>query len=228
MPVPVSIALQPGGGAARRFPTEKGECAVEINLMELEARQAHDLLTSAIIPRPIAWVSSINAAGQANLAPFSFFTGVSWSPPVLAFSVVNRADGTLKDTARNIREVPEFVVHIVSVDLISIMEFSAKPLPYGADEASIDGIEWLPSKTVKPGRIRAAKIAFECSLERIVTVSEGADAGNLVLGRIRLVHVRDDLLKDGSVVDWRGLDVLGRLSGNRYCSVRSVIESETN
>ncbi len=196
--------------------------------MELEARQAHDLLTSAIIPRPIAWVSSINKAGQTNLAPFSFFTGVSWSPPILAFSVVNRADGSLKDTARNIRKVPEFVVHIVSVDLISIMEYSAKPLPYGNDEISITDVHWLPSKKIKPHRIQEAKIAFECTLERIVTVSEGADAGNLILGRIQLVHVRDDLLKDGRAVDWLGLDVLGRLSGNRYCSVHSVIQSETN
>ena len=201
---------------------------MEINLMELEPRHAHDLLTSFIIPRPIAWVSTINNAGQTNLAPFSFFTGVSWSPPILAFSVVNRADGTMKDTARNIREVPEFVVHIVSVDLLSTMEYSAKPLPYGTDETSIPNIHWLPSKIIKPHRIQEAKIAFECSLERIVTVGEGPDAGNLILGRIQLVHVRDDLLKNGRAVDWLGLDVLGRLSGNRYCSVHSVIESETN
>jgi len=117
---------------------------MEIDLTELEPRHAHDLLTSAIIPRPIAWVSSINKAGQSNLAPFSFFTGVSWSPAILAFSVVNRADGSMKDTARNIREVPEFVVHIVSTDLLSTMEYSATPIPYGTDESSIVGIHWLP------------------------------------------------------------------------------------
>lgn len=201
---------------------------MEISLLELEPRHAHDLLTSAIIPRPIAWVSTINSDGQVNLAPFSFFTGVSWSPPIIAFSVVNRADGTLKDTARNIREVPEFVVHIVSVELLATMEHSAKPLPYGTDKASITGIQWLPSKMIKPLRIQEAKIAFECVLERIVTVSEGPGAGNLILGRIQLVHVRDDLLRNGRNIDWLGLDVLGRLSGNRYCAVRSVIESATN
>jgi flavin reductase (DIM6/NTAB) family NADH-FMN oxidoreductase RutF len=201
---------------------------MEINVMELEPRHAHDLLTSIIIPRPIAWVSSINKDGKTNLAPFSFFTGVSWSPPILAFSVVNRADGTMKDTAINIREVPEFVVNIVSVDLLSTMEYSAKPIPYGTDETSITDIHWLPSKTIKPHQVQEAKIAFECTLDRIVTVSEGPNAGNLILGRIQLVHVRDDLLKNGREVDWLGLDVLGRLSGNRYCAVRSVIESETN
>jgi len=196
---------------------------MEINLMELEPRHAHDFLTSAIIPRPIAWVSSINKDGQTNLAPFSFFTGVSWSPPILAFSVVNRPNGTMKDTMINIQEVPEFVVNIVSVDLLSAMEYSAKPIPYGTDEASIMDIHWLPSKTIKPRRVQEAKITFECTLVRIVTVSEGPDAGNLILGRIQLVHVRDDLLKNGREVDWLGLDVLGRLSGNRYCAVRSVI-----
>ena len=174
---------------------------MEINLMALEPRHAHDLLTSTVIPRPIAWVSTINKEGQTNLAPFSFFTGVSWSPPVLAFSVVNRADGTLKDTARNIHEVPEFVVHLVLVDLLAVMEYSAKPTPYGTDDISITGINWLPSKIIRPRRIQEAKIAFECTLERIVTVSEGPHAGNLILGR---------------------------LSGNRYCAVRSVIESEKN
>lgn len=201
---------------------------MEINLMDLEPRHAHDLLTSSIIPRPIAWVSSINKQGQANLAPFSFFTGVSWSPPILAFSVVNRSDGTMKDTVKNIKLVQEFVINIVSVNLLATMEYSARSIPYGTDESSIKGIHWIPSKKIKPFRIQEAKISFECTLERIVTVSEGPDAGNLILGRIQLVHVQDNLLQNEREVDWRGLDVLGRLSGNRYCSVRSVIESELN
>jgi len=86
----------------------------------------------------------------------------------------------------------------------------------------------VPSTCIGPLRVQEAKIAFECTLERIVTVSEGPNAGNLILGRVQLVHVRDDLLKNGREVDWRGLDILGRLSGNRYCRVRSVIESEKN
>ena len=196
--------------------------------MDLEPRHAHDLLTSAIIPRPIAWVSTINEDGQVNLAPFSFFTGVSWSPPILAFSVINRSDGTMKDTLINIQKVPEFVVAIVSVDLLSPMEYSARSLPYGSDRGSIKGIHWIPAKKIKPFRIQQAKISFECTLERIVTVSDGPDAGNLILGRIQLVHLRDDLLMNEKEVNWLSLDVLGRLSGNRYCAVRSVIESETN
>ena len=201
---------------------------MEINLLDLEPRHTHDLLTSALIPRPIAWVSSINTAGQPNLAPFSFFTGVSWSPPVLAFSVVNRSDGSLKDTVINIQAVPEFVVNMVSVDLLEAMEYSARPIPYGTDQTVMTGIHWLPCRTIRPYRIGEARIAFECTLERIVTVSQGPDAANLILGRIRLAHLRDDVLKNEREVDWRSLDILGRLSGNRYCAVRAVIESETH
>ena len=199
---------------------------MEINLADLDPRHAHDLLTSAIIPRPIAWVSTINPDGQTNLAPFSFFTGVSWSPPILAISVVNRSDGSIKDTLTNIRLVPEFVVNLVSVDLLATMEYSATAIPYGQDDACITDVDWLASRTVRPHRVGASRVAFECSLERIVNVSEGPDAGNLILGRIQLVHVNDGLLHNPREVDWRELDALGRLSGNRYCSVRSIIESD--
>jgi flavin reductase (DIM6/NTAB) family NADH-FMN oxidoreductase RutF len=197
---------------------------MDINLMKLAPRQAHDLLTSCIIPRPIAWVSTINEDGQINLAPFSFFTGVSWSPPVLAFSVVNRSDGTLKDTLVNIQKIPEFVVNLVSVDLLAVMEYSAKPIPYGTDRTAIEGIHWIPSQTIRPYRVQEAKVTFECTRERIVATGEGPDAGNLILGRIQLVHVEEGLLKNAGEVDWVGLDALGRLSGKRYCTVRSVVE----
>jgi flavin reductase (DIM6/NTAB) family NADH-FMN oxidoreductase RutF len=201
---------------------------MEMDLNCLEPRHAHDLLTSAIVPRPIAWVSSMGKDGTHNLAPFSFFTGVSWAPPILAFSVVNRADGTIKDTLRNIQDVSEFVVNLVSADLLHVMEFTAKPIPYGADEAIIHDIHLLPSKTITPCRIKESKVAFECTLERIVTVSEGPNTGNLILGRIKLVHIQDGLLLNDRDVDWRGLDALGRLSGSRYCTVRSIIEGEKN
>ena len=135
---------------------------MNINLMELEPRHAHDLLTSAIIPRSIAWVSTIDKDGQANPAPFSFFTGVSWSPPIPCIF-----------SGQSIRR--NYEGH--------------------SDKHSIKGIHWIPSKKIKPYRVKEAKISFECTLERIVTVSEGPDAGNLILGRIQLVHIRDRLLR---------------------------------
>ncbi|NLV58764.1 MAG: flavin reductase family protein [Clostridiales bacterium] len=201
---------------------------MEIDLRSLEVRHAHDLLTSSIIPRPIAWVSSLSSGGETNLAPFSFFTGVQWNPPVLAFSVVNRADGTLKDTVVNIEQTREFVINLVSVELLEPMEMSARPIPHGEDERVVKGIHLIPSKTIKPRLIQEAKISFECVLERIVRVDEGANAGNLVLGRVQLMHVQDDLVIGGREVDWRGPNALGRLSGNRYCTIDSVVEGERN
>lgn len=199
-----------------------------LDISNLEPRQAHDLLTSSVIPRPIAWVSTINKNGKANLAPFSFFTGVSWSPPILAFSVVNRADGTIKDTLKNIRTIPEFVIHIVSFELFHAMELSAKQIPYGEDDSIIRDIHLIPSKSIRPYRIKEAKICFECTLEKTVSLSDDANAGNLILGRVQLAHINDDLLVNGREIDWRRLDAVGRLSGSRYCNLYSVFESETN
>ncbi len=201
---------------------------MEIDLNSLEHRHAHDLITSSVVPRPIAWVSTINAEGETNLAPFSFFTGVSWSPPMLAFSVVNMADGTTKDTLKNIREIPEFVIHTVPVDLLYAMESTAEPIPYGTDESAIEGIHLLPSKKIRPYRIEEAKVSFECALERIVATGDGPNAGNLIIGKVLLAHFHDGLLINGMEADWRRLDALGRLSGNRYCNIKDVIESEIN
>lgn len=201
---------------------------MEIDLTKLEPRHSHDLLTSSIIPRPIAWVSSINEDGHSNIAPFSFFTGVSWAPPIIAFSVVNRSDGTKKDTLINIQKIPEFAVNIVSVDQLSVMEATAKPIPYGEDESFINGIHLVPSKKIKSHRIQEAKISFECSLERIVKVNEGPDAGNLILGLIKLVHIEDRVLRNDREIDSTMLNALGRLSGKYYCTTQSMIESEKN
>lgn len=201
---------------------------MEFDLRALKPRHAHDLLSSSIIPRPIAWVCTINPKGEPNLAPFSFFTGVSWHPPVLAFSAVNREDGSKKDTVINIEETKEFVINIVSKDLLHPMECSAGPIPFGEDKTFVKGITLAPSKTIRPSRICEARVSFECVLDRIVSVSEGANAGNLIIGRVLLLYVQDEIVKDGREVDWYGLDALGRLSGNRYCAIQSVIESEAH
>jgi flavin reductase (DIM6/NTAB) family NADH-FMN oxidoreductase RutF len=198
---------------------------MEIDLGALPPRDAHDLLASAIIPRPIAWVCSVSAKGQINLAPFSFFSGVTWRPATLCLSIVNRPDGSRKDTVRNIEETKSFVVNMVSQDLASRMVETAAMLPHGVNEALEAKVPLVPSTKVKAPRVKESRIAFECALDRIVTVGQGACAGNLVLGAILLVHVRDDLLDDGKTVDPVKFDVIGRLSGGtRYCSMGSVFE----
>ncbi|HRX08473.1 MAG TPA: hypothetical protein P5559_04845, partial [Candidatus Limiplasma sp.] len=108
------------------------------------------------------------------------------------------------------------------------MEHSARRIPRGEDLRSIADITFVPSVTIRPPRIEQARVAFECVLDRIIPVGTGIGGGNLILGCIQRLHVSDTLVIDGREIDWRGLDPLGRLSGNRYCAVRSVIESETN
>lgn len=128
---------------------------MELDLRKLESHQAHDLLTSSIIPRPIAWVSTLNKKGEVNLAPFSFFTGVSWNPPVLAFSVVNRDNGSKKDTVINIEEIKEFVINIVSTDLLSAMECSARSIPrYSISEVIFCFLAYWKLKKIYNGLLR--------------------------------------------------------------------------
>jgi flavin reductase (DIM6/NTAB) family NADH-FMN oxidoreductase RutF len=198
---------------------------MEIDLNTLQARDAHDLLTSAIIPRPIAWVSSVSAQGSINLAPFSFFTGITWCPATLGFSVVNRQDGSRKDSIRNIEETKNFVVNMVSQDLASRMVETSATFPYGINEAQQAGVPLISSTIVAAPRVKESRVAFECTLDRIVTVGQGAHAGNLVLGAILLMHVKDEVLEAGKIVDLIKFDVIGRLSGGtRYCGVGSVFE----
>ncbi|MHC4646408.1 MAG: flavin reductase family protein [Planctomycetota bacterium] len=197
---------------------------MEIDLNKLEARDAHDLLTSAIIPRPIAWVSSVSAEGDINLAPFSFFSGITWRPPALCFSVVNRSDGSRKDTIRNIEESKDFVVNMVSQEVAWRMVKTAGTFPRGINEADEAEVPLVSSTIVAAPRVKESKVAFECALDQVVTVGQGAHAGNLALGVILLVHIKDELLAAGKIVDPVRFDVVGRLSGTRYCRTGSVFE----
>ncbi len=197
---------------------------MEIDLGALAPRDAHDTLIGALIPRPIAWVSSIGSQGQVNLAPFSFFCGVTWSPPTLGFSVVNRSDGSRKDTIVNIEETGQFVVNMVSHDLAGRMVKTAASLPRGVSEADEAGVALAPSRKVSAPRVKDARVAFECALDRVVTVGQGAHAGNLVLGKILLVHVRDGIVEEGKGIDPLRFDAIGRLGGARFCRMQDIFE----
>jgi flavin reductase (DIM6/NTAB) family NADH-FMN oxidoreductase RutF len=197
---------------------------MQIDLSHLEAREAHDLLTGAIIPRPIAWVSSISQEGQLNLAPFSFFNGVTWHPPTLCISVVNRDDGSRKDTVRNIEETGFFAVNMVREDMGDRMVATSVTVPRDVDEAQSAGVVLVPSEKILAPRVKNAQIAFECEKDRIVTIGAGPHAANLILGRILTMHVDDRLLASETRIDGTRSRLLGRLGGTKYCRIRSVVE----
>lgn len=188
-----------------------------LDFSQLPAREVYGWMSGAITPRPIAWVSTIAADGRTNLAPFSFFQGVTSNPPTLMFVPVNNRDGQPKDTLRNIREVPEFVVHVVPHALAEPMNACAATLPHGESEFEKFGIAATPSARVRPPRVAAAPVAFECTLHQIVDIGEGPLAAHVVFGRIQLMHVDDTVLGADGRIDAGRLDLIGRLSGDWYC-----------
>jgi flavin reductase (DIM6/NTAB) family NADH-FMN oxidoreductase RutF len=188
-----------------------------LDFSTLPPRDAYAWMTQAVTPRPIAWVSTVSADGRTNLAPFSFFQAVCSNPPTLMFVPTNNRDGGKKDTLRNIEAVPEFVVNLVPFALAGPMNATAAPLPHGESEFDHAGIAPAPSSKVRPPRVAAAPVAFECTLDRIVTIGAGVGAGNVVFGRIVALHVADSVLgADGRSLDPVKLDLVARLSGDFY------------
>lgn len=170
-----------------------------------------------IVPRPIAWVSSQSETGVTNLAPFSFFNGVTSRPPTLMFVPVTKIDGTPKDTLRNIEATKEFVVNLVSADLAETMSATAAALPYDESEFERFAIASAPSERVKPPRVAAAPISFECQLETITRLGDAPGVANVVFGRILCAHVQDAVLDREGKIDPAKLGLIGRMGGDDYC-----------
>jgi flavin reductase (DIM6/NTAB) family NADH-FMN oxidoreductase RutF len=193
-----------------------------LDFTQLPARDAYVWMTGTIMPRPIAWVSTVSAAGKTNLAPFSFFQGVTSSPPTLMFVPVNARDGSKKDTVRNIEQVPEFVVNLVSFELAEKMNATAAQLPYGESEFGQFGIAAAASERVRPPRVAAAPVAFECAFHSVVHIGEGPLAANVIFGRILCAHVSDAVLGADGRPDPARLDLVGRLGGELYCRTSEI------
>ena len=189
---------------------------MRLDLTSLKPRESYAWLTSTILPRPIAWVSTISQEGRLNLAPFSFFQGVTSSPPSLLFVPVNTRDGSRKDTVRNLEQVPEFVVNLVSFRLAESMNSTAALLPYGESEFSAFGVEPAPSDTIRPPRVAAAPVSFECKVHQIVPVGEGPFAANIVIGLIQSMQVDDAVLGSDGMPDPARMDLIGRMGGELY------------
>jgi flavin reductase (DIM6/NTAB) family NADH-FMN oxidoreductase RutF len=164
---------------------------------------AYRLLTALVVPRPIAWVSTLDADGRGNLAPHSFFTVASGRPPVVLFSSLGR-----KDTVRNIEETGEFVISFSSESLLEKVNASSAPFEHGDDEAKELGIATEPSQTVAPPRVADSPASIECRLERIVEVG----TAYVVFGAVSAITVRDDVLEDGhpAMEQLRPVSRLGR------------------
>ncbi|MFO7683046.1 MAG: flavin reductase family protein [Chloroflexota bacterium] len=196
------------------------------NPQELAYNDRYKLLIGAIVPRPIAWVSSMNQTGNLNLAPFSYFTAVSSDPMTLLFCPGwSSARGRMKDTLYNIREVPEFVVNITNEATKEAMNLTATEFEADVDEFIWAGVTPAPSQTIRVPRVAEAPIAFECKLQQIVMIKEGPGGGAAVFGEVQAVYVRDDVVENGRILPEK-LQPIGRLAGSTYAHITDLFEMQ--
>jgi flavin reductase (DIM6/NTAB) family NADH-FMN oxidoreductase RutF len=175
----------------------------------------YKVMIGSIVPRPIAFVSSISPDGIYNLAPFSFFTGVSVNPPVVCFCPLRKASGHRKDTLNNVERTGDFVVNIVSEEFIEQMNATSAELPPDVDEFRVSGLTPVPSDLVRSPRVKESHVSMECKLFRIFEISDKPSGGSIVTGEIVRLHV-DDSYIDNFRVDPDKLKAVGRMAGITY------------
>jgi flavin reductase (DIM6/NTAB) family NADH-FMN oxidoreductase RutF len=190
---------------------------MEIDPATLDPRARHHLLTGLVVPRPIAWVSTVDVAGRRNLAPYSFFALVSSAPPTVVISIGLRA-GREKDTLANARATGELVVNVVGRPLVESMNASSIESGPDHDEFDYAGVTPARSRVVRPPRVAEARAHLEARVTQVVPVpdDDGRVANHVLFARIVHVHVDDALFTPPQRVDARGLDPVGRLAGLEY------------
>lgn len=196
---------------------------MDINPTSLSSGEIYKILSGSVLPRPIAWVSTLDTSGKINLAPFSFFTVASVNPPVLCFSPLISDNKLEKDTLRNILQTGEFIINVVSYDLVEQMNQTSAPYPAGVNEFMKAGVTPSPSTAISAPGVKEALIRFECTLNQILPFGLEPMAGNLILGDICHIHLHPDVYKNGKV-DCEVLDPVGRLSGIQYSTIRDHFE----
>jgi len=187
---------------------------------ELEGRTAYRVMTGLVVPRPIAWLSTLSKEGVPNLAPFSFYNAVSGTPPVVMISISPRR-GVEKDTMRNCRDTGEFVLNLVSESLAHQMNLTSKQCPPEVNEFELAGLETAQSIDVRPPRVAAAMAAMEAKVIQIIPVP--GSAAEMVLGRVVRFHFREGLLRPDYSVDSELLRPLARLGRDDYVTIGKII-----
>ena len=181
------------------------------------------VLTGVVVPRPIAFVSTVSEDGIVNLAPFSFFNAVAYSPPTVVLGISRQADWKEKDTLSNIEATGEFVVNVVSDEIAAAMNATAAEFPADVDEFEISGLTPAPSEAVRAPRVAESPVNMECRLDQVVPIGDRETGNALVIGHIVLMHLRDDII-EGHRIDHDRLKPVGRLAGNMYCDTHDTYE----
>jgi flavin reductase (DIM6/NTAB) family NADH-FMN oxidoreductase RutF len=203
---------------------------MDLDPARLPQADRYKLLIGCIVPRPIAFVSTTSPDGRLNLAPFSFFAGISSEPMSLLFCPANKPDGTDKDTLRNVLPTEEggigqFVVNIVTETIERRMAACAEPLAYGDSEFDLSGLTPVPAAAVRPPRVAECPVSFECVTDRVIRLNPGVPAGgNIVVGRVVHVYAHEGLIDTRYRTDPERLAAIGRMGGLGYCRTRDRFE----
>jgi flavin reductase (DIM6/NTAB) family NADH-FMN oxidoreductase RutF len=199
---------------------------ISIDPRELEAAAAYKILIGSIVPRPIAFVSTVNENGTVNVAPFSFFNGVSSKPMAVMFSIGFKPNGTKKDTLINIERSKEFVVNTVGAWMAEPMNFCSVDLPYGESELDRAGLTPISSDLVSPPRVAEAPVHFECRLLSLTQVGKAeAGASTVVIGEVVRCHIHSRAWNNGKVL-LSEINPVARLGGLSYSTIASYFDLE--
>lgn len=189
-----------------------------IDPKEIPIVKLQSYLQASVSPRPIAFVSSIDKAGQVNLSPFSFFNMFSMKPPILIFSPSRRVrNNTTKHTLENVQEVPEVTINIVNYNMVQQTSLASCDFPKGVNEFKKAGFTEVASTKVKPPRVRESHVSFECKVNQVIPLGAEGGAGNLVICEVLLMHVDDSVLDELGRIDPHKMDSVARMGNDYYC-----------
>ena len=189
---------------------------------ELKTPKLHGYLLGAIGPRPICFASTIDAQGQVNLAPYSFFNVFSANPPILIFSPARRVrDNTVKHTLENVQAVPEVVINVVNYSMVQQMSLASTEYPKGVNEFVKAGFTMEASELITPPRVKEAPVQLECKVVNVVALGSEGGAGNLVMAEVLRLHIDEQILDDQGVIHPEKIDLVSRMGGNWYSRAKS-------
>lgn len=180
-------------------------------------QKLHGLLLSAVAPRPIAFASTIDAAGNPNLSPFSFFNVFSANPPILIFSPARRvSNNTTKHTLENAKQIKEVVINVVNYDIVQQMSLSSTEYPEAINEFDKAGLTMVKSDLVKPFRVGESPVQFECKVNEVIALGQEGGAGNLIICEVVKLHITEEVLNADETINQEALDLVARAGGSYY------------
>lgn len=195
---------------------------MQINPTQIEPSDNYKLLTGAVIPRPIGWISSIDNEGNTNLAPFSYFSAVCDNPPCVMFSV-GKSNGIIKDTLHNILQTKHFVVNMVTENLVEQMNMTAQNLPQNESEFELANLTAIQSTLIKAPRVKESPINMECELMHQYTIDNEHNGGaTIIVGKIIMYHFEDDILLENNKINIEKYKPISRLAGSNYSKMGEV------